>query len=331
MLTSADKGASVLTFLSKVDTYVSKRIATFTLLCVVLAVSFPHLFVHLTPITPVLFAFMTFVSSLGATFQEMKAPLRHPAPLLAALLSLHVILPLVALLAGRVLFVSQPMFTAGVILEFSVPTGIMSLIWVGMERGNVPLSLTIILVDTFLSPFLIPATMRLLAGSVAVVDGIGMMKSLLFMIALPALAALCVNQITHESARREWQPRLSPFSKLCFFGVALSNVTGVSQFLRHMTPYLAMVAVVVLLLCLFGFGVGWGMARFLHMDYPSTLTLTLNSGMRNINAGAVLAMLYFPAEVLYPIVLTSLFMQVLVALLVKLIHRTKLAQSALSG
>lgn len=319
-----------MTVLSKIDQYVSKRIARFTLLCVVLAVSFPHLFVHLTPITPALFAFMTFVSSLGATFQEMKTPLRHPLPVLAALVSLHIILPLSALLVGRVLFATQPLFTVGVILEFSVPTAIISLIWVGMERGNVPLSLTIVLLDTVLAPLLIPTTLRLLAGSVAEVDGGGMMKSLLFMIALPALAALCVNQITHESARREWQPRLSPISKICFFCIVLSNVTGVSQFFRHMTPYLLMVAGIVLMLCLFGFAIGWGMARLLHMDYPSTLTLTINIGMRNINAGAVLAMQYFPVEVLYPIVVTSLFMQVLVAFLLKLIHRTKLAQSSLS-
>ena len=45
----------------------------------------------------------------------------------------------------------------------------------------------------------------------------------------------------------------------------------------------------------------------------STVSMIYGSGMRNISAGAVIAGAYFPAEVLFPVMIGTLFQQILAA------------------
>ena len=47
------------------------------------------------------------------------------------------------------------------------------------------------------------------------------------------------------------------------------------------------------------------------------------SGMRNISAGAVIAGAYFPAECLFPVMIGTLFQQVLAALFGKLLAQKR--------
>jgi BASS family bile acid:Na+ symporter len=51
--------------------------------------------------------------------------------------------------------------------------------------------------------------------------------------------------------------------------------------------------------------------RLLKFQQDDIITLTFTGGMRNISAGAVLAITYFPPQVAVPVVLGMLFQQVL--------------------
>ena len=81
-------------------------------------------------------------------------------------------------------------YITGMVLEFSVPAAVISLMWVSIYNGNSPLSLSLVVIDTILAPFLIPAVLKLLVGSSVKMDTVGMMKELVFMIALPAVLAM---------------------------------------------------------------------------------------------------------------------------------------------
>ena len=49
--------------------------------------------------------------------------------------------------------------------------------------------------------------------------------------------------------------------------------------------------------------------------------MTFNSGMRNISAGAVIAAAYFPPAVMFPVMIGTLFQQVLAAAYAQLITK----------
>lgn len=309
--------------LYRADGFVSRHMPPVVLICVALGIAFPEVFSQINLVSIPLFAFMTFANSLGGGFREMWEVARRPLPVLVILGLLHVVMPLVSLGLGTLLFPQAPLFTTGLVLEYAIPTGVATLMWVSMCRGNTSLCLSVVLLDTLLSPLVVPLTMRLLVGSVVEMDTWGMMKDLMLMVALPALAAMILYQATSGAVAHTLKPRLAPFAKLALLLIIIANATGCAPFLRNLTPTLVLVMVAVFFLCLLGFFLGYWASRLLGMDFPTIETVSLNSGMRNISAGAVLAMEFFPTDVLFPVAFSPVFLQVTTAFIVKALRATK--------
>ena len=222
----------------------------------------------------VLFAFMTFDNSLGGGFRELASVILPPLPVLVTLLMLHVIMPLLVLGLGNLLFPDAPLFTIGLVLEFSIPTAVASLMWV----------------------------------------------------AIPALIGMTLYQITKGGVSRTLKPALAPFSKLTLLVIVIANSTGCASFLRNLDRTLVLVMAVVFLMCLFGFFAGYWAGKLFRQDFPTVETMCLNIGMRNNSAGAVLAMQYFPADVLFPVAFTPVFLQLTTSLVVKVMMATPAAK-----
>lgn len=315
--------------LYRIDGFVSRHMAPVVLCCVAVGIAFPEVFSRINTVTVALFAFMTFANSLGGGFRELWQEIRRPLPVAVIFVLLHVVMPLITLGLGTVLFPQAPLFTTGLVLEYAIPTGVASLMWVGMNRGNTSLCLSVVLLDTLLSPLVVPLTMRLLVGSVVELDTWGMMGDLMVMVALPALAAMVLFQTTGGAVARTLKPRLAPFAKLTMLVLVLANATGCAPFLRDITPTLVKLICAVFALCLLGFFLGYQAARLLKADFPTAVTMSLNSGIRNIAAGSVLAIAYFPGDVLFPVAFSPLFLQATTAVIVKILHATKTGKAFL--
>ena len=305
--------------LGRLDGFLGGHMAPVVLCCVALGIAFPEVLSHLNGVTVGLFAFMTFSNSLGGGFRELWQVFHHPLPVVTVLVLLHIVMPLIALGLGTLFFPDAPLFTIGLVLEYAVPTGVASLMWVGMSRGNTALCLSVVLLDTLLSPVVIPLTMKLLVGSVVELDTWGMMRDLLLMVALPALAAMVLYQLTKGAVA----VTLSLPAKAALLLIITANATGCAPFLRNLTPTLVRVMIVVFFLCLLGFFLGYWAGRLLKLDFPTVQTVALNAGMRNISAGAVLAEAYFPGDVLFPVAFSPVFLQATTALIVKALRATR--------
>lgn len=105
--------------------------------------------------------------------------------------------------------------------------------------------------------------------------------------------------------------------------LVLANATGCTPFLRSITPTLIKLICAVFALCLLGFFLGYRAALLMKVDFPTAVTMSLNSGIRNIAAGSVLAIQYFPGDVLFPVAFSPLFLQATTAIIVKILHATK--------
>ena len=309
--------------LSQWDRFLGSYFPWFVLACATTGVLFPDTFSWLNgSITMGLFAFMTFSNSLGGGFRELGRVFLRPLPVVVTLVLLHVVIPLLTLGLGNLLFPDAPLFTIGLVLEYVIPTGVASLMWVGICGGNEPLCLSIVLLDTLAAPVVIPLSLKLLVGSVVEVDTWSMMGDMMIMVALPALAAMTVYQVTGGRAAVTLKPRLALFAKLALLIVITANATSCSSFLRSIDRPLVLVMATVFLLCLFGFLAGYWAAKFLGLDFPTRATMCLNTGLRNISAGSVLALQYFPAQVVFPVAFTPLFLQFTTSIIVKVLMRT---------
>ncbi|GIO08466.1 hypothetical protein J31TS6_44940 [Brevibacillus reuszeri] len=269
---------------------------------------------HLQPYTflsPWVFAFMTFVGSLGSGFKEFAKVLTRPFPLIANLLILHALMPLVAWGTASLFYPDDIHVVTGFILAALIPTGITSFLWSSIYMGNIALTLSIILIDTMLSPFIVPLGMSLFLGAKVEMDMALMMQGLFFMIVLPSLIGMLLNQLTGGKVKTTLAPKLAPFSKLGMGVVVAINSSVVAPYLSTLDAKLLGMAGVVLLLAIIGYLMGWFIAKCSGWDRGVIVTLTFNSGMRNISAGAVIATSYFPAAVALPVVLGMLFQQTL--------------------
>lgn len=312
--------------MQKILRFVDAHLPWFVLLMVALGLTFSSVFSALMGFLSFFMAIMTFSSTLGSGFRDLAGAFRRPVPVAATLLILHLLMPVVTLFLGKALFPEAPLFTTGLVLEYTIPTAVTSLMWVGICNADMPLAISIVLLDTLLSPIVIPVTLKALLGSVVELDSLGMLQDLVWMVAIPSVAAMALYQVRPETARA-LKPKLSPLSRLVMFLLIAANAGGCAPFLEELDITLVKVMAAVFLLCLLGFFFGYWAAKLLKLEYPARFTICFCAGMRNISAGAVLASQYFPPEVLFPVAFSPVFWQIIASVVAKLLQSTPSAKA----
>lgn len=269
---------------------------------------------HLQPyafLSPWVFAFMTFAGSLGAGFKEFAKVMTRPLPLVVNLLILHALMPFIAWGVANLLYPDDMHVVTGFLLAALIPTGISSFLWSSIYMGNIALTLSIILLDTMISPLVVPFGMYALLGAKVEMDAWDMMQGLFYMIVLPSLVGMLLHHFSKGRVKQTLAPKLAPFSKLGMGVVVAINSSMVANYFHAFDVKLLGMALVVLFLAILGYLLGWWISRLFGWERDVIVTLTFNSGMRNISAGAVMAITYFPATVALPVVLGMLFQQTL--------------------
>ncbi|SDM82330.1 Predicted Na+-dependent transporter [Paenibacillus sp. yr247] len=265
-------------------------------------------------LVPWIFGFMTFSGSLSLNFRDLKRALTQPFPIFISMVALHVLMPAMAWAIGHLLFPGDAYLITGMILLLVVPTGIVSFMWVSIYNGNIALTLSVILIDTLLSPFLVPFTMHILVGAQVKMDIFGMMQGLLLMVVLPSLLGMLLNQLTAGKVKETVGPRIAPFSKIGLAVVIAINSAVVAPYFTRIDGRLVLTAFVIVLIVSFGYVLGWLMSKWFKWDRNIMVTMVFNCGMRNNSAGAVLAISYFPPPVAIPVIIGMLFQQLLASI-----------------
>ena len=309
--------------LKRANAWIEKWIAFVTPTCLLLGVLFPEIAGRGVAYVTVVFAFMTFTGALKSSFKDIGAVLRKPLPLLLILAVLHVVMPCTAWSVGEMFFAGNRELITGMVLEFSVPAAVVGMMWVSIYKGDSSITLSLLVIDTVLAPFIIPLTLKILVGARVKMNPAEMMKDLVFMIALPALLAMCLNQFSGGKVKEKWPGKLAFWSKLCLIYCVICNSSKVAPYVRHMNLQRVFVAVCIMILAAAGYAIGWGISVLLKQDEKTRISMIYGSGMRNISAGAVIAATYFPGEVMFPVMIGTLFQQVLAACYGSLIKRVR--------
>jgi bile acid:Na+ symporter, BASS family len=295
---------------------------------IVIGVFFAQYLSSFTYIVPWVFAFMTFSGSLSSNFNSLQRAFKFPLPLLTALLILHIIMPLWAFGMGSIAFPGDGLTVTGLLLAMVIPTGITSFVWVTIYKGNIGLALSIILVDTILSPFIVPASLSLIVGQKVEMNSWSIMSGLVWMVVIPSIAGMLCNHLTKGTIKETVGRCLSPFSKIGIGVVVAINSSAVAPYLLELSWKLFLIAFVVLFIAFSGFAIAWLLGTLFKQSRETKASLLFTGGMRNISAGAVIAVQYFPAAVAVPVVIGMLFQQVLASLFGFLFHRHELKMKA---
>ena len=143
-----------------------------------------------------LFAYMTFVTALGTDYKSFIQVLARPWITAWILLLIHAIMPLLAWLIGMLLYPDSALIRLGFLIGASIPIGVTSILWASIVKGDIPLALVIVTVDTLLSPFILPVIIYLMAGTAVQINYGHMLGDLLLMVTIPSFLGMAVNTAT---------------------------------------------------------------------------------------------------------------------------------------
>lgn len=292
------------------NTWLQKMMPVLTPLSLVVGVLLEEWLIPLLFLVPWMFAVMTFAGSLSMNFEGFKNFKKYSSVIIATIAFLHILMPLWAYFIAELLF-NDPLYTLGFVLAVAVPTGVTSFIWVSVTKGNIALCLSIILIDTVLSPFIMPALVRVVAGDSVHVDVMPMMRDLVWMVVLPSIVGMLVNEFAHAKFTTILSATLAPFSKISLFLIVMINSSAIAPYVEHITWELVYIISAVFLVAFSGYAICYVVGKLIWKDEGTVITFVFTGGMRNISAGVVLATTYFSGKVVMPVVFGMLFQQIL--------------------
>ena len=306
--------------LEKVNGFLQRYLAILTPLSLVVGVLLENVGHHFVFLVAWLFAFMTFTSSLKMKFKDVNVFRKHPLFILFAIVFLHILMPLWAFFLSTVIF-DDHLLTVGFVLSVAVPTGVTSVIWISICKGNLPLGLSIILIDTLLSPFIMPLLLYVVSGEKIQLDVSSIMLDLVFMIVLPTILGILVNELSKGEIPKKIGKKLAPFSKISLLSIIIINSSAIAPFLKDLNLHLVGVILLVFAISVSGYSFALLIGRFVIKNNQQMTTLVFTGGMRNIAVGVIVATTYFPSKVAMPVVFGMLFQQVLASLFSKVVLR----------
>ncbi|MGO4185278.1 bile acid:sodium symporter family protein [Paenibacillus sp. TAF43_2] len=257
---------------------------------------------------PYLFAYVTLTMAIGCGLGQLREVLKRPGIMGLTFLIAHVVSPLVAYGLGALAFGADSPYVVGLVLFTLIPIGVSTVLWVGMSGGSVPLMLAMVVLDSALSPLVVPAGIHLFFDSAVEVKAGPIIVDLLVIIVLPTIIGVALNQMSRGRIQSIVQPFTAPLSKLCFVGVVALNASAIAPHLGELKQDMLLLVPIVVLLVSACYAFGYiGTAPLRKREQQ--VTVSYATGMRNISLGIVLALGYFSPIAAVPVVLSILIQQ----------------------
>jgi len=267
---------------------ITRLFPLWALLVSVAAIAAPGPFTVLTPgLTPLL-AFIMFTMGVTLSPGDFVRIARRPAPVLAGVGLHYLVMPLAAWALGRLFAMPTPLAT-GMVLVGCVSSGTASNVMIYLARGDVALSVSISTLSTLVGIVATPFLVRLYVAAGVPVDSIGLLKSIVEIVAVPIAAGVAINSL-FPRAVRQVEPALPPVAMISILAIIGCVVAGVRPSLASAGP--VVLAGVVLHNAIGLAGGYWG-GRLLGFEESTCRTLALEVGMQNSGLAATLGRLYF--------------------------------------
>ncbi|MDD3148200.1 MAG: hypothetical protein PHD82_12940, partial [Candidatus Riflebacteria bacterium] len=213
------------------------------------------------PAVAPMFAFMTFVTAIKTSWRDLGNIFRKPAALVVTVILQHLLMPFIASFVGEFALGNNKELVAGLILASALPVGITAVIWTGLGKGDVALSLTSATIDTLLSPLVVTLVMLLFAGQRVEIAYTAMIASLFKMIVLPSVFGLSVHDFSRGTFHLKHIYYLGPASFFCMCAVIMINTGAAKGAASEMLIKMPVLFPLSLGMVVFGFFSGWLLAK----------------------------------------------------------------------
>ncbi|HEV8071438.1 MAG TPA: bile acid:sodium symporter [Planctomycetaceae bacterium] len=271
----------------------------------------------------VLLGFLLFNAGLGTQTAGLRHLARSWAVLFVGLLA-NLLVPVAFILGvtGGMQLWHNPdevqNILVGLALVASMPIAGSSTAWAQNANGDLALSLGLVLISTFLSPWTTPLALHAV-GFMTTGDysedlhelaSSGTGAFLFLCVLLPSIAGLGLRRLVSDARMNSVKPSLKLLNFAALLTLNYSNASvSLPQTIRDPDwDFLAVTLSIVTALCVFAFASGWAISRLLKVEKPETASLMFGLGMNNNGTGLVLASMALAdhPRVLLPIIFYNL-------------------------
>src|SRR5580704_2183436 len=220
-------------------------------------------------------------------------------------------------------------------LVASMPIAGSSTAWAQNANGDLALSLGLVLVSTFVSPWTTPLALHAV-GFMTTGDysedlhelaSSGTGAFLFLCVLLPSIAGLGLRRLVSDARMNSVKPSLKLVNFVALLTLNYSNASvSLPQTIQDPDwDFLAVTLSIVTALCVFAFASGWAISRLLKVEKPESASLMFGLGMNNNGTGLVLASMALAdhPRVLLPIIFYNLVQHLGAGIVDRFLCRTR--------
>jgi arsenite transporter len=245
-----------------------------------------------------LFAMM-YPAMTNVRFDEVGRAFRAPKQLAVVMFFNYLVAPFVMLGLANV-FVSDPELHTGIVLYGIAPCIAMVIIFTYLAKGNTPMALVLVAMNSVIQMILIPVYARLLIGDVSF-DVWVVAQSVVLYLGLPLVAGVLTRHLVTRRRGEEGMERLKPMlSAVSILGLLFTLIVMFSlkgDLILERPVIVLQMAIPMTLFFVVMFFVVMLVGSWLRFSYPDAVAVAFNSTGRDFEIAIAIAITAFSPTV----------------------------------
>ncbi|MBN2405403.1 MAG: arsenic resistance protein [Coriobacteriia bacterium] len=210
------------------------------------------------------------------------------------------VLPVLAWGLAMLFFRDQPGLYVGMVLAGLFPTSGMTISWTGFARGNVGAAVKMTVIGLIAASLLAPVYLSVLAGKVVPVDFMGVLQTVVLVVAVPMVAGVITRKVlVRRYGQAEYKQRIAPvFPGLSTVGVLAIVFVAIGLKARMIFTNPQLVIIVLVPLVIF-YTANFALSTVIGKRFlprGDAIAVVYGTVMRNLSIALGIAVAQFGAE-----------------------------------
>lgn len=267
---------------------------------------------------------MIYATMVGFKFKELTN-FKGSKVLIYSIIINFVIIPLIALLLGKLVLHDHPIMLAGLALSALLPTSGMTISWTSIQKGNVPSAIKLTVFGLILGSLLTPWYLLAMVGKYVDVNIFDTFKTIALVVFLPMLLGhisfkVLMKKYTLEHFQKKIKPNFGPLS---IWGMLYVVFVSISMKAKMIMTNLELIAIALVVLIAF-YGLNYLISTFtakLLLNREDGIALVNGTVLRNLSIAVGLAATSFGAEAALIVTIAFIVQQQSIAYYAKLSNK----------
>ncbi|MEL7564563.1 MAG: bile acid:sodium symporter [Dehalobacterium sp.] len=263
----------------------------------VLGYIYPNSGQYLEKFYPLSLFLMIYPMMVGLKFSEIAFASKRIGFLILIIIFNFIVSPLLAAFLGHLFLADYVDFAVGLIVNGTVPCGGMIVAWTAMSKGNVPMTVVLMVVSMLAGIVLIPLCIWILVGKYVPVDALEMFQNIVVTIVVPLVLGILTGKLLIKKWGQERFDKITPiFSAISgggMFMVFCIAMASQSVALINNPHYLAVITLPLICFYLLLSFIIMVYARLFRINYPDMVSFYYGVGSKNSSVALAIAVVSF--------------------------------------